>query len=396
MSAPRWPVLLLLLATGWAANHFAALLPVLRAEEGLSATLLSGVYGLYAVGLLPGLLAGGVLSDRVGRAVVAVPGAALAAVGTLSLLEFHGPTGLAVGRVLVGLGAGATFSAGTAWAADRGGAAGAVQGGVAMTAGFALGPVASGLLGEFVAAPLVLPFLLSAALSLVAVAACVLTARRGGRAPAPAAAPLQVPAVPAVPAGQADPDGPGEPGRGVRATLDWMLPVAPFVFTTGTVGLVTLPSRLPSSYAGPLLTGVAGGVVLGTGIVVQALARRARSGPGSGVLGAAAAALGLGLAALGGASPTVALVAVSFVALGVGYGLCLRAGLLDVERWAPAAQRGTLTGAFYVATYLGFGVPVALSALEPALGPSAPLLVLALLAAAAAGARAVRLRRAAV
>lgn len=150
---PRWPVLLLLLATGWAANHFAALLPVLRVREDLSATLLAAVFGLYAVGLLPGLLGGGVLSDRVGRAAVAVPGAALAGVGTLGLLEFHGPTGLVVGRLLVGLGAGATFSAGTAWAADLGGAAGTTQAGVLMTVGFAGGPVVSGVLAAVAPGP---------------------------------------------------------------------------------------------------------------------------------------------------------------------------------------------------------------------------------------------------
>lgn len=382
---PRWPVLLLLLATGWAANHFAALLPVLRVQEDLSATLLTAVFGLYAVGLLPGLLGGGVLSDRVGRAAVAVPGAALATVGTLSLLEFHGPTGLVVGRLLVGLGAGATFSAGTAWAADLGGAAGATQAGVLMTVGFAGGPVVSGVLGAVAPAPLVLPFVVSALLSAVAVAASVVTARRARTLPA-------APGTAGSPA-QVDPDGPAEPGRSGRATLGWMLPVAPFVFTCGTVGLVTLPSRLPSSYAGPLLTGVAGGVVLGTGILVQAWARRRGVGPRAGTVGSLAAAAGLGLAALGGDHPSLPLVAVTFLALGLGYGLTLRAGLLDLERWAPAAQRGSLTGVFYVATYLGFGVPLLLEALRPVAGARVPLAVLAGLAVLAALARGVRLRR---
>ena len=59
-------VLLLLFATGWAANHFTAMLPVLARSEGLAQAALDGAFGIYAVGLLPGLLGGGSLSDRSG------------------------------------------------------------------------------------------------------------------------------------------------------------------------------------------------------------------------------------------------------------------------------------------------------------------------------------------
>ena len=99
------------------------------------------------------------------------------------------------------------------------------------------------------------------------------------------------------------------------------------------------------------------------------------------MLGAVAAAAGLVLAAIGGAQPGLVLVAVAFLLLGTGYGLCLRAGLLDLERWAPPAARGSLTGVFYLATYSGFAVPVVLAALDPVAGPTVPLLVLGALAA---------------
>ena len=70
----------------------------------------------------------------------------------------------------------------------------------------------------------------------------------------------------------------------------------------------------------------------------------------------------------------------AFLLLGTGYGLCLRAGLLDLERWAPPASRGSLTGLFYLATYSGFAVSVVLAAVEPVAGPTLPLLVLGALA----------------
>ena len=59
-------VLAVLLATGWAANHFAGLLPALRDHQHLGASTLDAVFGIYAVGLLPGLLIGGRASDALG------------------------------------------------------------------------------------------------------------------------------------------------------------------------------------------------------------------------------------------------------------------------------------------------------------------------------------------
>ena len=82
------------------------------------------------------------------------------------------------------------------------------------------------------------------------------------------------------------------------------------------------------------------------------------------------------------------------VLLGVAYGLCLREGLVDVERFAPRGSRALVIGVFYVCTYLGFGLPVALARLRPVTGVTGPLVVLAALAALAAGHRLWRRARA--
>ncbi|MBM9468927.1 MFS transporter [Nakamurella leprariae] len=372
---PVAPVLSLLFATGWAANHFVALLPVLREQEHLSAGLLAGVFGLYAVGLLPGLLLGGSLSDRIGRRRLALPGAAVALAGTVSLLAWHDPAGLVVGRLLVGLGAGATISAGTAWATDRRGAAGSVRAGVALTAGFAAGPVVSGVLAQWLPAPLVVAFALSAALSVGA----ILAAARVDALPPPDG-PVPTDPVPVRP-------------RSAHTALGWALPVAPFVFTSTAVGIVTLPSRLEGSVGGPLPAGLGAGLVMGTGVVAQMVARRLHAGASVGVVGATASAAGLALVAAVVADPPLGMFLLAGTLLGVGYGLCLRGGLLDLATWAPPARRGSLTGVFYVCAYLGFGVPVLVEALRPAWGDRLPLLVLAGAAAVAAAHRGWRLRR---
>ncbi|WP_328600039.1 MFS transporter [Rhodococcus sp. (in: high G+C Gram-positive bacteria)] len=368
-------VLAVLLSTGWAANHFASLIPVLRVDEGLSHTVLDGVFGIYALGLLPGLLTGGALSDRVGRAVVVLPGALIASLGTLILLLWHDAPGLMVGRLVVGIGAGLAIGAGTAWAADLRGKSGTVMAGVVLTSGFALGPLFSGLLAQFAAFPLATPFVVSAFLSVGSVTAAAVWSRT----------PVSVEAATITPV----PDG---AERSVANALLWALPLAPWVFASATVSFVTMTARLGDRYSGPLLPGFAAALTLGAGILVQTAARHRNWGPQAGTTGAALAALGYCLVAVGGAHPALGLFIVCALVLGTAYGLCLREGLLDLESLAPPASRGALTGIFYVGTYLGFGLPVLLVVIEPTMGPSLPLVILAAVAAVVAVVRFRRLR----
>ncbi len=371
-------VLGVLLATGWAANHFSATIPVLTGREGLSVALIDAVFGLYAVGLVPGLFLGGGLSDRVGRPAVVLPGALLAACGTVVLLSWHEPAGLLLGRFVVGLGAGLTTGAGTAWAGDLGGTRGTVLAGVFLTAGFGFGPLTSGVVAQFLPFPLQVPFVLSLLLSLAAVAAALR---------------WSVPATPRPVRRTADDPPPAavDPHRGVAVTLAWSMPVAIVVFASATVVLVTLTPRLPAGLDGPLLMGVSAILSLGSGIAVQTLARHRGWGPRAGVVGLLFSALGFGLLALGGASVGLPLFVLACVVMGVAYGLCLREGLLDVESLAPPARRGVLTGFFYVVTYVGFGLPLLLTVLTPYAGVVAPPVVLAVVALALAGLRTTQL-----
>lgn len=371
-------VLAVLLSTGWAANHFASLIPVLRVDEGLSHAVLDGVFGIYALGLLPGLLTGGALSDRVGRAVVVLPGALIASLGTVILLLWHDSPGLMLGRLVVGIGAGLAIGAGTAWAADLRGKSGTVMAGVVLTSGFALGPLFSGLLAQFAAFPLATPFVVSAVLSVGSVAAAAVWSRTP--APTKAAMFTQVP------------DRAERSGTDVKGALLWALPLAPWVFASATVSFVTMTARLGDRYSGPLLPGFAAALTLGAGILVQTAARHRNWGPQAGTVGAALAALGYLLVAVGGAHPALGLFIVCALVLGTAYGLCLREGLLDLESLAPPASRGALTGIFYVGTYLGFGLPVLLVVIEPTMGPSLPLVILAAVAAVVAVVRFRRLR----
>ncbi|KRA29860.1 MULTISPECIES: MFS transporter [unclassified Nocardioides] len=378
-------VVALLFVAGWATNHFAAMIPVLRDREGLSATVLAGAFGVYALGLLPGLLGGGALSDRFGRRPVVLVGSTVAAAGNLLMLAWHPASGIYTGRLVVGVGVGLAMSAGTAWAADLAGRRGTTIAGTVLTAGFACGPLASGLIAQFVAssAALVVPFVVTVVLSLATVFAGLRVA--ADSSPPPPLSPL--PSAHGGPAVVVPSD-----GRSVTHALSRSVPMALWVFSAVTVPVVVLAGRVGGGHSGPWLPGVASALALGSGVAVQIAARRAEWGPRAGVVGALLAAAGFAIAAVVDSSESVPLFVVVSVVLGSAYGLCLRAGLVDVESLTPPDHRGITIGIYYVCTYLGFGLPVLLEGLRSPVGTLVPLLCLTGLALAAGVVRSLQLR----
>src|ERR1700728_948317 len=139
-------VLAVLLVTGWVANHFVALMPTISDRQHLGRATLDAIFGIYAVGLLPGLLIGGRASDVLGRQPVAWAGAVTALAGTVAMLVSQHSGVLLGGRLVVGAGVGLVISSCTAWASDLKGPAGAAVAGAVLTAGFAVGPFAAGAL----------------------------------------------------------------------------------------------------------------------------------------------------------------------------------------------------------------------------------------------------------
>lgn len=364
---------LLLFAVAWGANHFVPLLLVYRQRLALDAAALAMLFGMYALGLAPGLLLAGPISDRRGRRAVVLP-SACAALGASVVLGACGGSfaALAAGRFAYGLGAGGVMSAGAAWIVElsQGAApgAGARRATIALSAGFGLGPLVTGAIAQYAPAPTVVPFAIHVAL----LAAVLAVAWRAG-----------------------DPRdrGPGA-GRMLRIELDragWrsfvrgVLPMAPFVFGFPAVVLAALPAMLAGSLGGAPMayTGLLAAATLGAGVLVQPVTRRfepvnaARAGL---LVGAAGVALG----AVAVASQTSALLLVVAPVLGAAYGASMTGGFQAVQRLARPDARGGITGLYYVLTYVGFAVPYLLALAARVAAPSIALAVTAGLAVAAA------------
>jgi MFS family permease len=371
-------VALAMFAVGWGANQFSPMLIVYRQALGLGATEIAGLFGIYAATLIPGLLAGGPLSDRFGRRACVLPFAALSPVATLLLiLSPHDLALIAAGRALAGVCSGMVFGPATAWVQDLSGgsALSARRAALALSAGFGFGPIVAAALAQWAPHPLVVPYLPHLVLGVVALAA-VWTVPDVRRAGTPA---LTGPAARR-----------WAPPAALRTRAFWLTvaPAAPFVFGSMSMAIVVLPeevtsaSTLSAAFAG-LMTALAFAAGIGVQPAARVLAERSDR---LGILaGTGAAAAGAAVSAIAVAGPDRVLAGLGAVLLGLAYGLCLVCGLHQAEQLSDATDRGAVLSCYYVLAYLGFSAPYAMDGLNEVVGKPGTFAVLAVAAAALTG-----------
>lgn len=359
-------------AVGWGANQFSSMLVVYRDELGFGAGTLAALFGVYALGLVPGLLVGGPASDRFGRRPLVLAAVALSPVASGLLMLGHGTEGgLAVARLLAGACSGVVFAASSAWvqelSRDEPDGTGSRRAALSLTAGFGCGPVVAAAIAEWGPHPLTVPYVPHVVLGVVALV--LLVPARETAPPATGRIRLALPAA-----------------VRTRSFGRLVAPTAPWVFACAAISFAVLPSRTGDVTVA--FSGLVTGLTLGTGVLVQPFARRVEDVHPlrAGLFGLAAAVAGtfVGYLAVAGQHP--ALVLLAAFPLGAGYGLCLVSGLRASERLAAPHERGATLAVFYALTYAGFAAPYLLALVARATGPAGALLVAtgaALLTAAA-------------
>ena len=375
------PVASVMLGTGWGANQFTPMLLVYRQALGLSTGTLEAMFGLYALGLIPGLLLAGPLSDARGRRPVVIPAAGLSLAASVVLMAGgRAVVLLFVGRLIAGISSGAVFGAGTAWlrelsrpplgtASEQ---AAARRAAVAMTSGFSLGPLVAGLLAQWAPAPRVVAYLphvalMALVLLLLALRGAPETVASGG-----GAVRLSVPGVRSA------------RFRGVVA------PMAPWVFAAPAIAFALLPSVVGAEHTrdGIALTAVITSLCAFAGVLVQPLARRLDAhvrGNRAATVGLLVLVVGLALGAVTAHGRETWLLVPCAIILGSAYGLCLVAGLVEIQRIADHRALARLTAAYYALTYLGFSAPYLLALGARVASYAALLTITAALALCTAG-----------
>lgn len=347
---PAWVVAAAaMFACGWGGNQFTPLLTMYRQANGYSATVVDALLGAYVLGLAPALLAGGPLSNRHGRRPVLMIGLASSVLGSAALAVGALPF-LAVGRLLSGIAVGLGMAVGTSWvteltaASGRSRALGARRASLSLTAGFGLGAGVAGVMAQWGPLPETLPYIvqLTVALAvLAAVSGCPDV--RPTRSSASTSLRLRVPSL-------AHP-------RFRRL----ILPMAPWVFGTAGVAYAIVPQAMAGrvGHWALLYATVLTVATLGTGVLIQPVARRLDHSQHPRAILASMVAVSGGIAV---AAAAVALRspwwgAVAAVVLGAAYGVALVAGLVEVQRISRPEDRAALTGIYYALSYVGFLLP---------------------------------------
>lgn len=333
------------------ANLFAPLLPAYRLTTGLSDPQVTFLLAIYVAGLVPALLTGGPLSDIHGRRALIRPALLLTGLGSVVLTLSAGSVAvLSLGRFIVGAATGLVMAAGAAWLKElSAGGAGARRATVALSAGFGLGPLISGLIAEFLPRPDLLPYLVHLLL-LALIAPLVWTTR----SPMPGASRRAWFSRSVLSA------------RFLWAVAAW----APWVFGTATTAFATLTSIVMEQVEYPVaFTGLIAAVAMGTGTLIQPVVTRL----GEGVVPPAVLGLGLTVAGMFVSVAVVEtgspwLVPPAAVLLGGAYGVMMVSGLREIQLLAPPAELGAATAVFYSLTYVGFFAPFLLSFLGPLIG----------------------------
>ncbi|MDO5029803.1 MAG: MFS transporter [Corynebacterium sp.] len=339
------------------ANLFAPLLPAYRMVDSLNQSQVTFLFAIYVAGLIPALLIGGPISDRIGRRAVIRPALITAAIGSLVLLtgvwfEF---ASLMVGRLIIGISMGMVMAAGASWIKEVAPVApqiSARRATIALSAGFSLGPLASGLVAEFAPRPDVIPYLVHLALLLI-IAPLTWNAA-GGLPPEDASQASSRYFSPAILS-----------PRFLWAVAAW----APWVFGSACTSFVVLPtiadSRYPIAFAGLIAC-----ITMGTGVLVQPLATRISSSSfiPPAIFGLGLTTVGLLLSIVVARTENVWSVFPAAIALGAAYGVMMVSGLREVQIIAPPAELGAATAIFYSLTYVGFFAPFVISFAAPAFG----------------------------
>jgi MFS family permease len=289
---------------------------------------------------------------------VVLPFAALSGLASLLFVTAsHSIALLFVARFLQGVVSGAVFTVGSAWVGElsEGDSLGARRAAMAQSAGFSLGPLTSGLLGQYAPFRTTLPYLVHLGLIVVALtvgrqlAETVTPAleRRSSRDPL------------------------------LRREDRWRFltvaaPVAVCVYAFPSVVISALPVLvdLPHSSA-VAITGVLAGLTLGVSTLAAQLQRRL--GALTPAVGAVAGAAGYAAALVAAQHDSVGLLVPGAMLLGAGGGLSLASGLAMVAELALPSRRGALTGVFLCCAYIGFAAPFATAVAADAWGTSLPL-----------------------
>jgi MFS family permease len=322
-------------------------------RDGFSSLVITVVYAVYAVGVALSLFFAGHLSDVHGRRPLLLVALGLDVVSAIVFLTWPALPGLFVARVVCGLSVGVTSSTATAYLNElhtahrpaRLAHRAQLMVAVVTLGGFGLGALAAGLLAQYVAHPLTVPYgLLLAAMIIATVGVILSPETRPRHRPLPAYRPQRLSA-------------PRE-GRGpfFAALLGIVLVLAVLGMFVGLAGTVLVTTIHDTSLA------LAGGTVFLVFAVGAATAAATSTWPLRRLLAAAVALMIIGLAIAVTAAwlpaPSLPLFLLGGAVIGAGGAAGFKSTLGVIIAVSPPATLAEALAAYFLGGYIGLSVPV--------------------------------------
>jgi MFS family permease/acetolactate synthase regulatory subunit len=344
-AAGYWLVAYGLFITLFGTNVPAPLYALYRVQWNLPPVILTLVFAAYAIVVIPSIIVSGQLSDQIGRFRVLIPGVLFTLMGSICFLLADGPGMLVASRILQGISVGVLNGVAVAAMTELGGSRtrtqAALAAAVAVTAGNALGPVVSGILGQLAPYPTQLPYVIHALLVLPGILGLLLM--REPLKPTLDKARIRWPHVP----------------RAMRSSLYLSSLTSFIVWSVMSLILSVIPAYLPVIIGNTnlIVSGAVIAVVLGVSAWSQFQGSKLPLFPS---LTIGYLLLGAGLLGLMGAiaAKSLALLALSAILIGLGHGPCYSRSLTYLNEASPDASRAEIVSLYYAGTYLGVGIPI--------------------------------------
>jgi MFS family permease len=321
------------------------LYPLFEERYSFGELTVTVIFAVYALGVIAGLLVFGNLSDEIGRKPVLLLGLAFSAASAFLFVFAGSLAPIYAGRVVSGLSAGIFTGTATAMLVDLapGGSRrlASLVAVVVNLGGLGVGTLLSGLLADYCASPLRLPFIVD--LGLLAPAFLGLLVTPETVEPQAFRFRLQRLRVPS--------EVRAVFVRGAAAGFG-SFAVAGVFSSVAPVFLGQILGRTSHALAGALV------FILFSSSIVGQLGLRRLSDRRALEIGCVLLAGGVGLLALALGIESLAALISSACVVGLGQGLVVGAALAAINQRAPVEHRAETASSFFVVMYVGLSVPV--------------------------------------
>ncbi|MCW2599710.1 MAG: transporter [Frankiales bacterium] len=327
------------------------LYPLYQARDGFSTFMVTVVFATYAAGVLASLLLAGHVSDWVGRKKVLLAALTLELAAAALFIVEPPLSVLIVARVISGLGVGMVTATATAHMQElhsihRPGATAQrfeIVSTAANIGGIGVGPLISGILAQYLGAPLRLPYIVFGVLLLVGIAAVVLTPET-----------VEEGFVKPVYRPQRISTDHGDPAGYLAASAAGFASFAVFgLFTSLAPGFISGTLHHPSrALAGLIAFSVFGAAALAQTLTGRLEARARR------LVGLIAEAVGVVVLAISMHTANLGAFVVAGIVVGVGAGVLFKSSVGAVAAMASPAKRSEALAGLFLISYLGLAAPV--------------------------------------